>query len=150
MIHELIVYVKRIKEQGLRIVSEVDPGILDLEYGEFRLIEPVSLNMVASLVTKEIILQGEIRTAYQTVCSRCLEKVSGAIHIQDLILVYENTGQDMIDISPEIRDEVILAFPTKVVCDENCQGLCPGCRVNLNQDSCRCPEKPLNNPFSNL
>lgn len=47
-------------------------------------------------------------------------------------------GQDEIDISSEIRDAVLLSIPMKVICDEDCQGICFKCKANLNIEQCRC------------
>jgi len=35
-----------------------------------------------------------------------------------------------------------LSIPMKLLCREDCQGICPGCGANLNQEACRCGEKP--------
>ena len=49
--------------------------------------------------------------------------------------VYEG---DEIDLAPLLREQIILALPTRPLCDEHCKGLCPSCGVNLNLESCRC------------
>ena len=50
-----------------------------------------------------------------------------------------------------IRDALTLELPLRVLCKEDCKGLCPKCGVNLNTGSCSCPKgtgKP--NPFEAL
>jgi uncharacterized protein len=47
-----------------------------------------------------------------------------------------------IDITGEIRDTVLLTLPMKVLCSEDCRGLCAGCGANLNSESCRCAAPP--------
>ena len=37
-----------------------------------------------------------------------------------------------------ILEEVIPLLPTKVLCDEDCRGLCPVCGTNLNKEECGC------------
>jgi uncharacterized protein len=39
-----------------------------------------------------------------------------------------------------IRAETMLAVASGVLCQEDCQGLCPTCGVNLNQTTCHCAE----------
>jgi uncharacterized protein len=41
-------------------------------------------------------------------------------------------------LEPLIREQVLLALPTRPLCDENCRGLCPSCGVDLNEKACRC------------
>ena len=50
-----------------------------------------------------------------------------------------------------IRDALTLELPLRVLCKEDCKGLCPKCGVNLNTGSCSCPKgtgKPT--PFEAL
>ena len=44
----------------------------------------------------------------------------------------------VIDIMPQIQESVYALIPTKVLCKEDCKGLCPNCGMNLNEGSCSC------------
>jgi len=39
-----------------------------------------------------------------------------------------------------VREQVLLALPLKVICREDCKGLCPHCGKNLNTEQCSCAE----------
>ena len=43
-----------------------------------------------------------------------------------------------IDLNPPLTEEIIANIPIKVLCQENCQGLCPKCGANLNDNPCKC------------
>ena len=43
-----------------------------------------------------------------------------------------------VDLAEPIREEVILAAPTYVVCHPNCRGLCARCGADLNETTCEC------------
>ena len=43
-----------------------------------------------------------------------------------------------LDLSSAVREETVLAANPYVVCDPDCQGLCPKCGTNLNEGSCDC------------
>ncbi len=43
-----------------------------------------------------------------------------------------------IDLDPILREQLLLALPMNVVCSEECQGLCPMCGQNLNEEKCGC------------
>ena len=43
-----------------------------------------------------------------------------------------------IDVSDEVRDEIVLAIPINPLCAEACRGLCPVCGGNRNQVACTC------------
>lgn len=48
-----------------------------------------------------------------------------------------------IDLYPILREQVLLALPLTVVCQENCRGLCSVCGQNLNEKECGCERKML-------
>jgi uncharacterized protein len=45
---------------------------------------------------------------------------------------------DFIDLAPIICEQIILQIPMKVICREECRGLCQHCGANLNVSSCNC------------
>lgn len=53
--------------------------------------------------------------------------------------VYEN---DEIDLDQLLVEQLALNVPTRVLCKEDCRGLCDQCGTDLNQFSCRC-EQPV-------
>lgn len=55
--------------------------------------------------------------------------------------VYEG---EKLDISSSIIEALLLEVPIKLVCKEDCQGLCPACGQNLNDGNCSCEIDGLN------
>jgi uncharacterized protein len=58
--------------------------------------------------------------------------------------------QPVIDLGEILREQVFLALPLKVLCDEGCRGLCPVCGAELQDDHCSCADKGRNRPFDVL
>ena len=54
----------------------------------------------------------------------------------DLALSYYR-GEE-IDLSPLVREQTILALPTRPLCDPECRGLCPRCGASRNEEDCGC------------
>jgi len=46
--------------------------------------------------------------------------------------------QEYIDIATELHDTMMLAIPMKLLCVDECKGICLGCGSNLNRTDCRC------------
>lgn len=63
--------------------------------------------------------------------------------------VYRCTG-DRVELAEMLREHIILSTPMQPLCHEQCQGLCPVCGRNRNEDQCGCIEQPQSNPFSTL
>lgn len=71
-------------------------------------------------------------------CSRCLQEFSAHFE-KTLKLNYSADEQkQMLDINPDIREEIILDSPVKPLCSPGCKGLCPKCGGNLNEGGCSC------------
>lgn len=47
-------------------------------------------------------------------------------------------GYTVIDIREDVRQTLLLAVPLKLLCREDCAGLCPHCAKNLNEGPCDC------------
>jgi uncharacterized protein len=60
------------------------------------------------------------------------------------------SGINIIDISPEVREFLLLAIPWKILCKEDCKGLCPSCGVNWNEKECECSFAEVNDRWSAL
>ena len=111
-----------------------------------------------NLVIKDIRLRGRLSTGLELQCARCLEPVRQDVQ-RDFELLYRPLGTDagrdelsVTDAEAEIgyyqgegllledvlREQVLLALPLKIVCRQDCKGLCPQCGKNLNQEQCSC------------
>ena len=80
-------------------------------------------------------------------CSRCLEEVSYPVSVQvtkeldfsDLNEEDSSYIEDKyLDLDILIFDEVVPKLPSRVLCKEDCKGLCPVCGTNLNEKECGC------------
>ncbi|MFH0733638.1 MAG: DUF177 domain-containing protein [bacterium] len=66
------------------------------------------------------------------------------IENDDLNLQYLSLDATKIDISEEVTEYCLLSVPLKILCKEDCKGLCTKCGLNLNLDSCICEEEKTN------
>jgi len=103
-------------------------------------------------------LKNRVQVSGRFVCDRCTDEfdrtVSGesrAVFTSDKEMVTQNEADDIhylppdakeIDLTAEIRETILLALPMKMLCAENCHGLCAGCGANLNTETCRCAPPP--------
>lgn len=57
-----------------------------------------------------------------------------------------------LDLTKAVADSVILDLPTKVLCSDDCLGVCPICGKNLNEGACKCKESDArdDSPFALL
>jgi uncharacterized protein len=106
----------------------------------------------------DLFFQGTFRGSFEGHCSRCLrqyafaldkqfefvlspdprtaDKKVGELSRDELGLSYYS-GEE-INLTPLIREQVLLALPTRPLCEEVCRGLCGICGANLNFEACTC------------
>lgn len=130
---------------------------LDLHLELASLASPVVYNVSAWKIEDEIFLNGTVTYKMQLTCARCLCEFDNPYTFpMDLVLqlvpderLRETADEDdefvMISgsrttyvLDQHLRDLITLELPMKPVCKEDCQGLCPRCGTNLNEQGCNC------------
>ena len=97
---------------------------------------------------------------YKAECARCLEPVDGefSVSLERTVSTKENLSEKQLeenvdeyaviengklDLDEAIREELLLSFPMRFLCREDCPGLCPKCGKPLRLGDCGCPKKEL-------
>jgi uncharacterized protein len=124
---------------------------------EYFIKAPLRVSLSHYRAGTEIFLSGTLEAATRAVCSRCAEEFDLPSHRgfryvlapktindgDDLALKAEDLEfsfyqGDEIDLTPLIREQVLLALAERPLCREECRGLCSQCGANLNEGDCRC------------
>jgi uncharacterized protein len=130
--------VRRIPPEGLTLLEDFSPGELDLNTDVVSFHGPVKVRADVSVITNAVTVRLEVRAVMRLNCGRCLKDFSLDFE-KDFELNYpaDDTGP-VIDLDPDIREEIILDYPLKPLCVQSCKGLCPKCGKNLNEGGCNC------------
>jgi uncharacterized protein len=94
-----------------------------------------------------ILLQMDFKASISLECVRCLTSFQQTLNINftelyafsqryvtDSGLIMPETG--IIDLSPVLREYILLEIPISPLCQPDCNGLCPICGNNLNESTC--------------
>ncbi len=116
---------------------------------------PVRVSGAVSNTSGIVRLAYRAETRLKMPCDRCATETEKDFskafeHVLVASLNGEDTGELLV-VEPGFRlnmDELVLAdmlleFPSKYLCREDCKGICAGCGVNLNVEECRCGTKPV-------
>lgn len=105
-------------------------------------------------------LKGTIRIPFKFVCDRCGSNFEKNLFLEFDEKVAPNMSEEeelsynmpVVNIDQIVSTFIILNFPTKVLCNEQCKGLCETCGANLNDMDCDCLNNKVgeNNPFASL
>lgn len=132
------VYLDQIPPAGLELNQECPPDTLDLNRDDIRFSEPVRLSAQVLKEANTILVKLEVAATMHLTCSRCLEEFTfpfTKISTFNLPILGE---ENVIDILDNVREEIILAYPLRPLCRDDCRGLCPACGQNLNKGTCKC------------
>ena len=97
---------------------------------------------------------------YKTECARCLEPVDGDFTVQlERTVAAEGTLTEQqleenvdeyvaieggrLDLDALVDEEMMLSFPMRFLCSEDCPGLCPKCGKPRREGDCGCPTKEI-------
>jgi uncharacterized protein len=103
----------------------------------------------------------DLKGAFDTFCHRCLGAVNYKLATSFNLIVnksnlekgkdfaseddgciYLPAGEHEVELDPQIQENMILSIPMRILCSENCKGLCQQCGANLNVEACNCELQP--------
>jgi DUF177 domain-containing protein len=157
--------------RDVRFDVEIAAGEIDFD-GEIRQWSPLRARGVARLLNHslgEIRVEGDLSVVVDSACDRCLEAIRFPIE-KHFDLVYmpadetaadeQETGQAGIEVGyydggglaldEVLREVALLALPMRLVCSENCKGICAVCGQNRNQRDCGCARQAADERWSKL
>lgn len=125
------------KDKPLVLQEEIHPEDLDLDIGMMSFPEALILRAEAWRAKNDLTVQAHVEGARQMTCSLCLEEFNNLFE-KDFTLHYDIKGLESVTIDKDVRDEIILENPIRILCRADCRGLCPFCGANLNTETCDC------------
>ena len=122
--------------------------------------EPVAIDLVLTGKDRDFKLEGSFRASLTLTCHRCLRSFEHTLERKiDLVFIprdrmpagevdVELADKDMnvasyldtLDLRQVIDEQVVLVLPMKILCSDDCKGLCQVCGRDLNEGPCDCPD----------
>jgi uncharacterized protein len=161
--------IRELEKQPVDFQESFAPGAIDIG-PELRQIEPVLSSGRTTLVQEhcsdrgiieDIRVVGDLATSIEASCARCLEPVRHSVQ-RNFDLLYRpqgiDAGREEISVTQAeaeigyyrgegllledvLREQILLAVPIRIICRDECKGLCPRCGRNQNTESCDCAEE---------
>jgi uncharacterized protein len=123
-----------------------------LNLGSDLQVEEFSGRVLLNRTPQGIVAMGDFSAQIPAECARCLKPFAApvSIHLEDLF-VYPpqnatdpllSVGEDAhLNLEPLVREYVLINQPTRLLCREDCRGLCTVCGNDLNEGECSHPEE---------
>ena len=116
--------------------------------------EPISLT-ITNTGKKVLKIEAKGSITVSIPCDKCLKDVptefdidfeqeidmqaSKEDRIKDLDEINYVTGCSL-DVEQLVHNEILIHWPLRVLCKEDCRGICPKCGKDLNEGSCECDQ----------
>ena len=134
---------------GTSVTLDIDTGPRELEDLE---VDFLRGTVHVTRAEGGFFVEGTVESRLKLECVRCLAPFSFPVSLELAEMfrmadsdprpgaIYAVSEGGELDLAPLIRELAWLAIPMRHLCDAECQGLCPHCGVDLNEESCECEE----------
>ena len=154
---------KIIDSPGASVSFSTSVDLSDLRYGiSSPVTEPVLAQGTVRNTAGVLMMKGNLTTCIHGICDRCAADFDREINFPiDVVLVTELSNEenedewvfplegDSADLDEIVRTVFVLNLDSKLLCKEDCRGLCYRCGKNLNDGPCNC-QKELDPRFAAL
>ncbi len=120
----------------------------------YQLVEPHPIELeIANAGEQKARIKGCTEITFLAKCDRCMEETPITLRISFNRLVFSPTAitdedeeaEDIhymdgyqLDVETFMYHEILENWPVKILCKEDCKGICPVCGQNLNEKECGC------------
>ncbi|MEW6685781.1 MAG: DUF177 domain-containing protein [Candidatus Edwardsbacteria bacterium] len=167
----LSINLEKLEDGEHPLVFSLPPAFFDLPTDEVTYPDEIRGRLRLTKTGDNLSLLGKVEFTTEMECSRCLNRYQREL-VGEVDILYQKTPPHIkyaksmskhtrkveltteelkvveysstnLNLSPQVREAIILALPLKSLCKEDCQGLCPKCGKNLNEGMCNCSDNTL-------
>jgi uncharacterized protein len=128
----VLVNLHQVERKDVRLQGRLTAADLQLDESDelVHLREPLQYDLAAQKIDQSILVQGSLKARLECECARCLKTFQHQMELPDWTALLPLEGpekveakDDFVDLTPLIREDILLAFPQHPLCDNDCAGL---------------------------
>ena len=133
-------------EQDFFFEYNLDQQISDIPNVEVAPLVKVS-GYIALTGNHQAYVEGQVNFTLCGECTKCLKNTAREYTVDFAEDLCENNidgysvVNDRVDLTKIVTDAILINMPVTLLCSDDCQGICLGCGVNLNDEKCKCKNK---------
>ena len=147
-----------------------EPAEIDLAVDGIEVTKPVSVTGVVKRSATGLQVSGQLQGQVKLECDRCLKPVlfpfdskfaldyisdrdykeSNVAELTEKEMSVSTFDEEAIDVDDIVREQILLIVPARVLCAEDCKGICPNCGIDLNIESCGCATSEIDPRWESL
>jgi uncharacterized protein len=130
----MIVHINQIPVEGLHLEGEEPAKLLELAEPGMRPVGPVGYSLDVGLSGTGLFATGRLWVPMEMDCVRCLRTFQREIRVDPFAFQMELPGPETVDLTPFVREDMVLALPPHPHCDWDGKNVCPGVRLEAAGD----------------
>ena len=148
-----VINLRHLEDGNVTLEDELSVDEMDIDTKDelIRLKQPLKYTLEAQRMEGGVLVQGTLTLTLDCQCARCLKDFNYPLVLENWVchlpLVGEETVEvinDCVDLTPYIRDDIVLAFPQRPLCDPECKGLANLAKQTVSE------AEPASNPWAEL
>ena len=142
----------QVRQRPRRFTGEEPAAILELDQEtNFQVIGDVRYALSAQRFDADLLVRGVLEVDVRGRCARCGEGSTQTIRDGAFACTYSlSAANELIDLTADIREAILLALPMNFLCSAACRGVCVQCGANLNKAPCACGQSRSATPWGVL
>ncbi len=160
----MLIDLSKVLSEPHRPINEVVPYNMEkisTQFGVFPVLSAEDVKIDVSYIKgRQLMINGKTSLKLEIPCDRCLEAVEVMLELDFHKKVNLSQSEDdnmfseefdesnyidgyALDVDELVYNEVLIGWPTKILCSEDCKGICNVCGQNLNRGTCDCEDTSL-------
>ncbi|HXA45634.1 MAG TPA: YceD family protein [Candidatus Angelobacter sp.] len=128
----IVVNLRHLEENEVHLKGELAAAELALDVRDelIRIDKPLRYDMTVEQLNDAVLVQGKLELTLDCECARCLRPFEHEMALTHWALHLPLEGEDKvsqindsIDLTPFVREDILLEFPQHPLCRSNCSGL---------------------------
>ena len=120
------IHLKQIPAEGLHVEGEEDCPLTELEAEEIGCAGPLQYSMDVGMAEGALWANGSLSQRVELRCVSCLEKFVHQIRVLGFAVHSDLEGPEVVDLTPFIREDLLLNLPAHPRCDRDGGRVCKG------------------------
>jgi len=119
------IHLRQIPAEGVHLEGEEECPIPQLDPEEARCAGPLRYALDVGISEGALWANGALRQPVELRCVRCLESFPFDIEVKEFAVHTELTGPEVVDLTPFMREDILLNLPAYPRCDREGGRVCP-------------------------
>jgi uncharacterized metal-binding protein YceD (DUF177 family) len=111
-------------ESEKQLQDTIPAAELDIDDPTVRAPHDATVDLTARRLGSEILVQGEINVTLETLCGRCADWLPWPVQVRHFAVSLAVTNDEPIDLTPSLREDILLALPVVTSCTLDAQFRC--------------------------